>query len=169
MVQVWDPLVRILHWSLVSGVVFEWFTRHGAREAHEAIGYAVLAIIALRIVWGFVGSRHARFSDFLASPFATLEYLKALSSGQERRYVGHNPLGAWMIVALLSLVVIVSASGWLYTTDEFWGVDWVARLHAWSTYVLLVLVGLHIVGVAFTSQRQRENLVAAMVHGRKRE
>ena len=168
MITVWDPLVRILHWSLAIGVGFEWFTRHAAREAHEAFGYAVLAVVAARIAWGIFGTQYARFTDFVVSPSRTIEYWKLLVKKEEPRYIGHNPLGGWMIVALLLTAAVVCGSGWLYATDEYWGVDWVARLHAWSTYVLLALVALHLAGVAFTSLRQGENLVGAMIHGRKR-
>jgi len=168
MLKVWDPLVRILHWSLVVGVAFEWITRHGSRDEHEAVGYAVLAVVALRILWGFLGTSHARFSDFVVSPSRAFQYGKLLVKNQEKRFVGHNPLGGWMIVALLLVLAVVTVSGWLYTTDAFWGVEWVAHLHLWSTYALLALVALHVAGVAFTSYRQRENLVAAMIHGRKR-
>ena len=168
MIKVWDPLVRILHWSLVLGIVTAWLTRQGAREAHELIGYAVLGVVILRILWGFSGTQYAQFSQFVASPVSTLKYLKQILAGTEERHVGHNPLGGWMIVALLAAIALVSLSGWLYTTDEFWGVEWVAELHEVLTYFLLALIALHLAGVAFTSYRQRENLVAAMLHGRKR-
>ena len=168
MIKVWDPLVRILHWSLVLGIVAAWLTRQGARDAHELIGYAVLGVVILRILWGFSGTQYAQFSQFVASPVSTLKYLKQILAGTEERHVGHNPLGGWMTVALLATIALVSLSGWLYTTDEFWGVEWVAELHEVLTYFLFVLVALHLAGVAFTSYRQRENLVAAMLHGRKR-
>lgn len=168
MIKVWDPLVRVLHWALVLGIATAWFTREGAREAHELVGYAVLAIVGLRMLWGFVGTRYARFREFIRSRAQTLAYTNAVVKGQEARYVGHNPLGGWMIVLLLAMVSLVGLSGWLYTTDAFWGVEWVAETHEALTYGLLFLIALHIAGVAFTSLRQRENLVAAMLHGRKR-
>ena len=88
---------------------------------------------------------------------------------REPRYLGHNPLGGWMIVALLLMVGLVGASGWLYTTDRFWGVAWVEELHEQLSNLLLILVALHVAGVLYASYRHRENLIAAMIHGRKRE
>lgn len=167
-IKVWDPLVRVGHWLLVATVVVAWLTRHAPGAWHEWIGYGSLAVVAVRIVWGIFGPPHARFGEFVRSPRATLRYSRAVLSGSEPRYVGHNPLGGWMIVALLTMVALVGASGWLYTTDRFWGVEWVERLHSTSTDVLIVLVTLHLAGVVFSSLRHRENLVGAMLHGRKR-
>ena len=168
MIKVWDLLVRILHWSLVLGVATAWLTRKGARDAHELIGYAVLAILVLRLLWGFAGTRYARFSEFVRSPRFTMAYAADLARGNEARYIGHNPLGGWNIVLLLAAIALASLSGWLYTTDEFWGVEWVEDTHEALSNFLLALIALHLAGVAFTSYRQRENLVAAMLHGRKR-
>jgi len=167
-VTVWDPLVRIGHWLLVVGVAAAWITRTGGHELHEALGYAALAIVVLRVLWGFTGPRHARFSEFVRSPAATLDYAKLLLAAREPRYVGHNPLGGWMTVVLLLVITAVGVSGWVYTTDAYWGVKWVADLHEALSDVLLALIALHLAGVALASYRHRENLVAAMLHGRKR-
>ena len=104
----------------------------------------------------------------MRSPAPTLRYACALVAGRESRHVGHNPLGAWMIVALLLSIAAAGFSGWLYTTDRYWGVEWVEDLHDGLATTVLVLVGLHVAGVLFSSWRQRENLVAAMFHGNKR-
>lgn len=167
-VRVWDALVRVGHWSLVLGVIVGWLTRHGWGKWHEWIGYAALVIVALRIVWGWTGSPHARFKDFVRSPAVTWHYTRQLLHGQEPRYIGHNPLGAWMILALLLNVTLVGMSGWLYTTDRFWGVEWVETLHSKLADLLLLLAGVHVLGALYASFRHRENLIAAMVHGRKR-
>lgn len=167
-VLVWDPLVRIGHWLLAAGVLVAWLTRHSPGPWHEWFGYAVLAIVVARLVWGLVGSPHARFRTFVRGPRITLTYTIALLGRREPATLGHNPLGAWMILALLLLVTLVCASGWLYTTDRYWGVEWVERLHSTLTDILLVLIGLHVAGVLYASWRHRENLIASMVHGRKK-
>lgn len=169
MIPVWDLAVRVLHWSLVLTVAAAWLTRHSRGSWHEWLGYATLAVVALRTLWGFIGSGYARFADFLRSGRATAAYARSVFSGREARFVGHNPLGGWMVVALLSLVALVGLTGWLYTTDRFWGVEWVEELHETLSDILFLFVALHIVGVVFTSIRHRENLVASMLHGRKRE
>ena len=167
-VKVWDPLVRIGHWALVVGIVATWFV-HG--KWHEWLGYTVLAVVTLRIVWGLVargGSRYARFVQFVHSPAQTRDYTRQILRHSEPRHLGHNPLGGWMIVALLATITGICVSGWLYTTERFWGVGWVEDLHEGLTNFLFVLVALHIGGVIFSSLRHGENLVAAMVSGRKR-
>ncbi len=164
--KVWDPVVRIVHWTLAASVATAWFVTTG--RVHDIAGYLVLALLAFRTVWGFAGPQRARFADFIKSPGVALRYARDLLAGREPRYIGHNPLGGWMILALIGAGILTSVSGWLYTTDAFWGVAWVETVHVVSAYSILVLVALHVVGVVFTSIRQRENLVASMIHGKKR-
>jgi len=167
-VKVWDPLVRIGHWSLVVCVAVSWATGEGGKGWHEGFGYAALAIITVRLLWGFVGSRHARFSEFVRAPSATIAYGLRVLAGTEPRYIGHNPLGGWMIVFLIAVIVLTGFTGWLYTTDAYWGIKWVGELHEGLASSLLVLIALHVAGVVFASVRHHENLAAAMLHGKKR-
>lgn len=168
-VPVWGLAVRVLHWSLVLAVAIAWLTRHSPGQWHEWLGYATLAIVAARTTWGFLGSGYARFVEFVRPAAVTTAYARDVMARCEKRYVGHNPLGGWMVVALLALVSLVGLTGWLYTTDRFWGIDWVERLHSTLSDMLFVFVGFHILGVVFTSIRHHENLPASMLHGRKRE
>lgn len=168
-VRVWDWLVRLLHGVLVAAVVVAWTSTLGLgfAWAHEAAGYSAAAVIGIRVVWGFCGSRYARFSQFLRSRREVLHYARQLCAGHEPRYIGHNPLGGWMVVLLLALVAGLGVTGWLYTTDAFWGMAWLDRLHDALAWALLVFATLHVAGVALTSLRHRENLAAAMLNGRK--
>ena len=168
-IRVWDALVRVLHWSLVLSVATAWLTRHSPGRWHEWLGYAALAIVAARVAWGFLGSRYARFADFVRAGRVTSAYARDVLAHREARYLGHNPLGGWMVLALLVLVALVGFTGWLYTTDRYWGVEWVEDTHETLSNVLFLFVALHVAGVIFTSARHRENLVGAMLHGRKRE
>ena len=168
LIRVWDPYVRIAHWTLVLTVAGAWLTRVGGGRWHEWLGYAALAVVFARIAWGWIGPPYARFSHFVRPPDATLRYAKMVMRHAEPRHLGHNPLGAYMIVLLMLMVALVSATGWLYTTDAYWGVEWVEKLHEVLSDALVALVMLHVAGVVFTSLRQRENLAAAMLHGRKR-
>jgi cytochrome b len=164
--KIWDPLVRLVHWSMVASVSIAWLVTEG--RIHDAAGYVLLALIAVRILWGVLGPQHARFASFVVAPRAVLQYARQLRASAEPRYLGHNPLGGWMIVALLATGAAASLSGWLYTTDRFWGIAWVEQVHVMFAYLLLALAACHVAGVIFTSIRQRENLIAAMFHGRKR-
>ena len=169
MIPVWDAAVRVLHWSLVLTVATAWLTRHSPGRWHEWIGYATLAIVALRLIWGFAGSGYARFGDFVRSASVTSSYARDVVSRREARYIGHNPLGGWMVLILLTMVILVGFTGWLYTTDKYWGVEWVEELHETLSNVLFGFVFLHLLGVIYTSIHHRENLPGAMFHGRKRE
>jgi cytochrome b len=166
--KVWDLLIRLLHWSLASSFFAAYFTRHVPGPWHEWLGYLALAIIVARVFLGFSGSHYARFSQFIRPFGYTLTYCRDVISGHHRRYLGHNPLGAWMVVALLLLSLATCLSGWLYTTDRFWGVEWVEDLHDALTWATLGLIVVHVAGIFITSFHDRENLVAAMLHGRKR-
>jgi cytochrome b len=152
---------------MVSLVAIAFLTTDDARWLHESAGYAVLALIGARLIWGVAGTRHALFVSFIAGPRAVLRYLRLLCAGRAPRYLGHNPAGGAMIVALLLLLVIVSGSGWLSETDAYFGVAWVDHLHHYSAHLLLALVGLHLAGVIVSSWLHRENLVLAMLTGRK--
>lgn len=167
-VRVWDAFVRSFHWSLVASVALSTLALWWWVGAHQPAGYVAAALVLARVVWGFVGSRHARFAQFLRSPVATARYAAQVASAREPRHLGHNPLGGWMIVALGLCVVGLAISGWLYTTDWFWGDERVERVHSTLAWTLLVLVSLHLIGVIFTSLRHRENLVRSMLDGRKR-
>jgi len=170
-VRVWDPLLRIAHWTLVASILATWITAElkldAAKRAHEWVGYAALAVVTLRLAWGWIGPRYARFSQFVRSPARTLAYARAVIASAEPRYIGHNPLGGWMVVALLASAAAAGLSGWLSVTDRFWGVEWVQELHEALANTLYLLVGLHVAGVVFTSLCHRENLVRAMLTGRK--
>lgn len=165
----WDLPVRLLHWSLVLLVLAASLTlvTPGLGTWHQAAGYGALLVVLLRLVWGIAGSENARFSQFMRPPLATWHYLRLLLQRREPLVLGHNPLGAWMIVALLSTVAGLGLTGWLYTTDRFWGDETVEAWHGGLAWVLAGLVSGHLAGVLFTSLRQRENLVLAMWTGRK--
>lgn len=164
---VWDLPVRVLHWLLVAAIAAAWITSSRTGQAHEYIGYVAAATVLARLAWGFVGSPHARFSQFVRAARPTLGYLRQVISGTAPRYLGHNPLGGWMVIALLACVAMLALTGWLATTDLLWGYAWPVRIHAGFGWLLLGLAGLHIAGVLFTSWQHRENLVRAMFTGTK--
>lgn len=167
-IGVWDRAVRVLHWALVGSVALAALGTVAVFGAHRPAGYVALAVVALRVLWGGVGPRDARFGRFVRAPRAVLRYALAVVQHREPRYLGHNPLGGWMVVALLGCIAGLALTGWLYTTDALWGDERVERMHRALAWTLLGLVGAHLAGVLFTSIRQRENLVAAMLDGRKR-
>lgn len=118
-VKVWDILVRLFHWSLVASFVVAYLTSEEENPWHIDSGYVVLGLIIFRVIWGFIGTRHARFSDFLCSPAAVFAYLKGIAGGHSGRYLGHNPAGGWMIMALLAGLFVISISGLkLYAIEE---------------------------------------------------
>lgn len=166
--KVWDLPVRLLHWSLAATVAAAWFTSSRIGPLHEYLGYATCVIVLARLAWGFVGNQYAHLTQFVRALKPTWTYLQNVLDGRAARYLGHNPLGAWMVVGLWSCVAALGFTGWLYTTDLFWGYGWLAQLHAGLGWLLLIMIALHIAGVLFTSWEQRENLVTAMFSGNKR-
>jgi len=171
---IWDLPTRVFHWLLAACVIGAWLTAETERSRmlHLALGYSAGVLVAWRVMWGFVGSRYARFAEFVRSPAAALSYLRgylpaARAAGQtQTHYVGHNPAGAWAVLALLATVALVVATGWVTYQDdsaELWG-----ALHELVGNGIMVLVGLHVAAVIATSVLHRENLVRAMVNGYKR-
>lgn len=167
-VPVWDPLVRIFHWSLVAAFTVAFVSADEWDGAHETAGYAVAGLVALRLLWGFVGTKHARFADFVYRPVAVVGFLKDTVRLRARRYLGHNPAGGAMVIALLAMLALVTGTGILMTTDSLWGVRWLEDVHEAVANLTLGLVALHVLGVLVASLEHGENLVKAMFTGRKR-
>lgn len=167
-VKVWDPLVRVFHWSLVASFAFAWATAEDWEGLHEWAGYAAAALIGFRILWGVIGPKYARFSQFVRSPGVVIDYLRSAINGSERRYLGHNPAGGMMIVALILATAATALTGWMTTLPAYHGAEWVEEGHELMANLMLVLVLLHVTGVILAGFRHRENLVRAMIVGRKR-
>jgi cytochrome b len=195
-IKVWDPFVRLFHWSLVATFAVAYVTGDDESRLHVWSGYAILALVAARIVWGVVGTRHARFRDFVYPPRIILGYARSLLLLSARRYLGHNPLGGAMVVALLIMLALTGWSGYLLLPAD--GSEraalpagqmmqlapiapafangkhrtradkWLMETHEALAEFTLFLVALHIAGVLVSSLVHRENLVRAMITGRKR-
>jgi cytochrome b len=166
-VRVWDPLVRLFHWSLAA-CTFGAFLVEEGDTAHRFLGCTALGLVAFRLLWGVVGSRYARFGDFVRGPRAVIAYLRERLSGRSQRRLGHNPAGAVMVLLLLAGVFAVGLTGWMQTLDAFWGAEWLEDVHEALAYGLLAFVAVHVLAAIVESVHYRENLVAAMFHGRKR-
>lgn len=165
--RVWDLPTRVFHWSLAVSFTAAWLTAESERwrDIHVVAGYTLAGLIAFRVVWGLIGSRYARFSSFVFPPSRLVAYLKSLFSGTPEHHLGHNPAGGLAIVALLVLGATVAASG--YATYQEVGGEWLEELHEGAANAMLLLVLVHLVGVAVSSVLHRENLVRAMLTGWK--
>lgn len=208
-VSVWDPFVRFCHWAMVVLFCLAYLTGDIRGSLHRHIGQIILALVALRVLWGFVGTRHARFSDFCCSPARAVGYLRQLLTGRPPNYTGHNPAAAWMIICLLAGSIFLCLSGYAAHVEKRGGTglqqgrvnnlqlvssaiaddggghrrqqqksrgweradgeggDFWQVLHKMSTQAFTVLIAMHIAGVAVSSMVHRENLVLAMLTGRK--
>jgi cytochrome b len=164
---VWDPFIRLFHWALVAGFAANALFTDDDSTLHEWVGYAVVGLIAARLIWGLIGPRHARFADFLPSPRAALQQVQDIATGRHRVYLGHTPLGALMILNLLLTILLIGATGYMMTTNAFWGIDWVEGAHeglvGWAEVSILV----HIAAVILESFRTGVNLPQAMLTGVK--
>lgn len=195
-VKVWDILVRFFHWSLLVAFVVAYVSEDDWENVHVYAGYTVLGLIIFRVFWGFVGSKYARFSEFVYPSKVVVQSLNEMVEEHPKRYLGHNPAGGWMIMALLLSLFVVTLSGLkLYAVeeglgplagvttevsiisnayadsdddDEHEGDDFWEDIHEASTDFTLFLIVLHIAGVALSSKLHNENLVKAMITGRKK-
>lgn len=182
-IYVWDIPVRFFHWSVAALVVFQWLSaelEEGWMDYHLIGGYVVLALVVFRVLWGFVGSRHARFGDFVRGVGPTLEYARAMRAHAAPRTLGHNPLGGWMVLALLVMLAFMGVSGLFASDDELVrgplshlvsesAGHVIKEVHEGAFNVLLALVGLHVAAVFAYRFLKGENLVKAMLTGYKEE
>ena len=167
-VKIWDPFIRTFHWLLAVLFASAWYSGGIWDHPHLVTGYGVAVLVFARIVWGFVGPRYARFRDFIYGPQVILRYLADALRMRAPRYLGHNPAGGAMVIALLATLAILCASGVMMTTDAFWGVKWVDDLHRAASNFSLILIGFHVSGVLIASVEHNENLILAMITGWKR-
>jgi cytochrome b len=180
-VRVWDLPVRLFHWLVVGLIVLSFVTGHiggNAMRIHELSGFSILTLVLFRVLWGLFGSTHARFSDFVRGFAAARSYAAALWSGRNASYTGHNPLGGWMVVALLLCLLVQTCTG-LFANDDIMTEgplmkyvakevsDKISLIHEINSYVLLVLVTLHVAAALYYLWRKRENLIWPMFTGRK--
>jgi cytochrome b len=181
MIKVWDPFVRLFHWLLVGAFIVSWMTEDEWMTLHANAGYLIAVLVLLRIVWGLIGTRYARFSDFVASPAKVLSYLKDIFHFRAKRTIGHNPAGGAMIVALLiSLLVTVFTGMLAYGAEGLgplaelffsrapYGSDLFEEVHEFFANMTLLLVVVHLAGVLFGTLHHQENLVRSMITGTKR-
>lgn len=182
-IKVWDPLVRLFHWTLVLSFFIAYFTEEDLLDLHVYAGYVVLGLVAFRLAWGFVGSQHARFKEFVCPPATVLSYIKQVVTFRAPRYLGHNPAGGAMIIALLVMLILTSITGLaLYGGEElsgplagmmagvgeFW-IEVLEELHEFFANFTLFLVFFHVVGVIVASLQHHENLIRSMVTGYKKK
>lgn len=180
-IKVWDPLVRFFHWSLVSAFVIAFITEDDFLTIHSWAGYLILALLITRFVWGFMGTRYARFSDFVYSIENIKQFLKDTLALKAKRYIGHNPAGGAMVVLLMLSLLMTTMTGilvlgaeehagpvahWFSETKGFWG-SVLEELHEFFANFTLLLVFVHVVGVLVESLIHKENLVSAMITGFK--
>ena len=180
-IKVWDPAVRIFHWSLVLLFALAYLTEDDFLDFHVFAGYAISGLIAFRLIWGLIGTSHARFTDFVKTPAEIKSYIFDVLLFKAKRYIGHNPAGGAMVIALILSISMTLFFGFLtYGAMEFSGPlaglvssvgDGIAHafeeIHEFFANFTLLLVGLHVVGVLIASLQHRENLVRSMINGYK--
>ena len=178
-VKAWDPLIRVFHWSLVFSFLIAFVTEDDWLDLHVQAGYAVSFLIGFRLLWGIIGTRNARFYSFVKSPQIVLSHLRGMLTFKTSHYLGHNPVAAVMVIALLSSITLVSFSGLVIIASESqgplagtvfssWRGEWMEEVHEFlANFTVLLIVG-HLCGVVFSSFVEGENLAKAMITGRKK-
>ena len=181
LVKVWDPFVRVFHWTLVLSFMIAFIVEEDYLAIHTFAGYTVLILILLRIVWGLIGPQHARFSDFIYSTETIKQFLKDTLSFKAKRYLGHNPAGGAMILLMIISLLLTTLTGiavygaeeqagpmasWFSQSHEFWG-EAFEETHEFFANFTLLLVFIHVAGVLIESMIHKENLVKSMITGTK--
>ncbi|MDG2538805.1 cytochrome b/b6 domain-containing protein [Dyella jiangningensis] len=166
-VLVWDAPVRVTHWAMVICFFGAYLTAEEdkLRSLHVALGYTLAILVAFRLFWGVIGTRYSLFKNFVRGPRAVGRYVRTLLAGRPKHYVGHNPAGALAIVTLLGMAALVTASGWMTYRQGDGG--WAEEFHELVANLMLVVVGVHVIGVLTGSWLHHENLIGAMISGRK--
>lgn len=166
-VLVWDLPTRVFHWLLVIFFAGAVLTQESERWRlfHVTFGYSMFGLVVFRLIWGFIGTRYSRFTEFVRPPQEVVDYSLKTISGKGRRYIGHNPLGALAILTILFLILLITITGYVIFNDL--SGEWVSEMHEFFGNFLLVIVGIHIGGVFLSSLKYKENLVAAMISGMK--
>lgn len=166
-VLIWDIPTRLTHWLLVFCFLGAVITEEGERWRlfHVTFGYTMFGLVIFRVIWGFIGTRYARFVEFVRSPQEVMKYTLATISGKAQRYIGHNPLGSIAILVMLILVLVITVSGYVIFNDL--SGEWAEEMHEFFGNLLLVVVAIHIGGVFSSGMKHRENLVKAMISGTK--
>ncbi|MEO8598781.1 MAG: cytochrome b/b6 domain-containing protein [bacterium] len=164
---VWDLPTRVFHWSLALSFLGAWLTSESEywKLWHVSFGYSMALLIAFRLIWGLVGTRYARFSQFVRGPTAVIAYFRSWLQLHPAHYVGHNPAGALAILAILGVTAVLVASG--YASYEEIGGEWLSEIHELLANLLMAIVVLHIAAVVLTSLVHKENLIRAMLTGKK--
>ncbi|MGJ4890758.1 cytochrome b/b6 domain-containing protein [Bradyrhizobium sp. HKCCYLRH3099] len=167
-VAIWDLPLRVWHWALAAFVLVACVTPNTFDRLHRLAGYAVIGLLAFRLIWGVIGSRHSLFARISLKLRAAPKYIVNILRGETGRYLGLNPAGAAMLVAMLALLIVSTVSGVMQVSQRFFGVGWIEQAHALSSNAIIALIAVHVLGTVWMSVLQRENLMRAMVTGRKR-
>lgn len=167
-IPVWDPLVRLVHWSLAATILVNGAFTNPEKDLHEWVGYIALGLVVTRLAWGMVGPRPARLFSFPPNPCSAMRHLRGLLAGDRTVHLTHNPLGALMIWNIWATVGVLCATGIMMGMIRFFGVEWVEVVHEAAFNWLLLSVALHVGGVLLDTWRTGVPLARAMIDGRKR-
>ncbi|MBU3022552.1 cytochrome b/b6 domain-containing protein [Aestuariibacter sp. A3R04] len=178
---IWDVPTRLFHWLLVGSLIAQYLTAEvleNAMQWHFYFGYFTLGLVIFRTLWGFIGSDYAKFSQFIYGPKAVIGYASTLFKRNSKAHAGHNPLGGWVVLLMLLLVLAQAISGLFMTDDIFFDGPWRAAvedstlkvmgfIHHNGFDVLLGIIALHIAAIGFYSVYKKQRLAPAMIHGKK--
>lgn len=166
--RVWDILVRVTHWTVATGIIANLLFTEDGGELHEYVGYTVVGLVVIRLLWGLVGSRYARFSDFFPTPARIKHHLSDLSARRtDEQHLGHNPLAAIMVLSLWAVIIGLGTTGYLMESGILGNKDLLEEVHELLANSLYLLVPLHIIAAIVMSYWERENLIKSMITGNK--
>lgn len=169
-VKLWDPLIRLFHWSIAGIVLANYFLNEEGDDWHQWLGYVAVAWLSVRFIWGFIGRGAARWSDFFPTRANLTAHITALVKKEPYHRMGHSPLGGLVMILMMLCILLLGMTGFMMAEiDYFWGEDWVENLHSWIANSLIALVSIHIFAALFESYRLKENLPLSMITGKRRK
>lgn len=168
-VTLWDPFVRLFHWSLAAAFLLNRFLTEAGESVHEWLGYAAVGLVLLRVAWGFAATGAARWDHFWPTPSRLAAHVRELRAGRPHRQLGHSPLGAVVMIAMMLGILLLGATGFaMQEIDYFWGDERLHVLHAWLADAVLALAAVHVMAAVVQSLWLGENLPLSMITGRRR-
>ncbi len=169
-VTLWDPLVRLFHASFAATFLVNYFATEAGGSIHQWLGYSAIGLLMIRMVWGFIGPRPARWRHFWPTRERLKFHFQQLRQGKPHRHLGHSPLGALVMITMMLIMVGLGVTGYMMEeTDIFWGVKWVEQLHGLLANSLMMLVIIHISAAIYESVKLKDNLPASMITGKRRK
>lgn len=164
---IWDVQTRLTHWSLATAIILNLFVLEEGDDPHNYVGYAAVAFVCVRALWGFIGGEQSRFRSFPIQPKKVLDFVKSTLKGTAKDHPGHNPAASVAYLSTWTCVIALGITGWMMGLDAFWGEEWLEETHEAISNGLQVLIVVHLIGIAMDSKKHKRRTWLGMIRGNR--